>query len=86
MFAEKIPANTEASVKVGSVGGKALTLAMLRELDGNNQTSIALNNHFGFSEKYSAIAKIPFGTIHLRAQAFQASTYPAQACLTLQAL
>ena len=36
--------------------------SMLRELDGNNQTSIALNNHFGFSEKYSAIAKIPFSS------------------------
>lgn len=36
--------------------------SMLRELDGNNQTSIALYNHFGFSEKYSAIAKIPFSS------------------------
>ncbi len=36
--------------------------SMLRELDNNNQTSIALYNHFGFSEKLYATAKIPFSS------------------------
>ena len=66
--------------------------SMLRELDGNNQTSIALYNHFGYSDKYSAIAKIPFsskrklsavtfddiGTFAMGAPEFVLKPYPAK--------
>lgn len=36
--------------------------SLLRELDGNNQTSIALYNHFGYNDKFTATAKIPFSS------------------------
>ena len=36
--------------------------SMLKELDDNNQTSIALYNHFGYSDKLIATAKIPFSS------------------------
>ena len=66
--------------------------SMLRELDGNNQTSIALNNHFGYNDKFAAIAKIPFsskrklsavtfdelGTFAMGAPEFVLKPYPAK--------
>ncbi len=66
--------------------------SILRELDGNNQTSIALYNHFGFSDKYSAVAKLPFsskrklsavtfddiGTFAMGAPEFVLKPYPAK--------
>lgn len=36
--------------------------SMLASLDDNNQTSIALNNHFGHSDVLSPITKIPFSS------------------------
>ncbi len=36
--------------------------SMLASLDDNNQTSIALNNHFGHSDALSPITKIPFSS------------------------
>lgn len=66
--------------------------SMLAALDGNNQTSIALNNHFGFSDKFSPVAKIPFssarklsavtfdevGTFAMGAPEFVLKPYPAK--------
>lgn len=66
--------------------------SMLRELDGNNQTSIALNNHFGYNDKFAATAKIPFsskrklsavtfdeiGTFAMGAPEFVLKPYPAK--------
>lgn len=36
--------------------------SMLAALDDNNQTSIALYNHFGHNDKLNAVAKIPFSS------------------------
>ncbi|MGN0814076.1 MAG: HAD-IC family P-type ATPase [Candidatus Coproplasma sp.] len=36
--------------------------SMLAALDDNNQTSIALSNHFGHNDVLSAVAKIPFSS------------------------
>ncbi|MGN0817404.1 MAG: HAD-IC family P-type ATPase [Candidatus Coproplasma sp.] len=36
--------------------------SMLSALDDNNQTSIALSNHFGHNDVLSAVAKIPFSS------------------------
>ena len=36
--------------------------SMLASLDDNNQTSIALNNHFGHSDALSPVTKIPFSS------------------------
>lgn len=66
--------------------------SMLRELDGNNQTSIALYNHFGYNDKFTATAKIPFsskrklsavtfdegGTYAMGAPEFVLKPYPAK--------
>jgi len=66
--------------------------SLLRELDGNNQTSIALNNHFGYNDKFAATAKIPFsskrklsavtfdevGTFAMGAPEFVLKPYPAK--------
>lgn len=66
--------------------------SLLRELDGNNQTSIALYNHFGYNDLYTATAKIPFsskrklsavtfdegGTFAMGAPEFVLKPYPAK--------
>lgn len=66
--------------------------SMLKELDNNNQTSIALYNHFGFSDKLISTAKIPFsskrklsavtfgdvGTFAMGAPEFVLKPYPAK--------
>ena len=66
--------------------------SMLAALDGNNQTSIALYNHFGYSDKLTAVAKIPFsskrklsavtfdeaGTFVMGAPEFVLKPYPAK--------
>lgn len=66
--------------------------SILRELDGNNQTSIALYNHFGYNDKFTATAKIPFsskrklsavtfdegGTFAMGAPEFVLKPYPAK--------
>ena len=77
---------------VGDYSLNDLMGSMLRELDGNNQTSIALYNHFGFNDKFSATAKIPFsskrklsavtfdegGTFAMGAPEFVLKPYPAK--------
>ncbi len=79
--------NTIGDASVNDIMG-----SMLRELDNNNQTSIALYNHFGFSDKYAGIAKIPFsskrklsavtfddlGTFAMGAPEFVLKPYPAK--------
>jgi len=79
--------NTIGDASVNDIMG-----SMLRELDNNNQTSIALYNHFGFSDKYTGIAKIPFsskrklsevtfddlGTFAMGAPEFVLKPYPAK--------
>lgn len=46
--------------------------SMLKALEGNNQTSIALANHFGYSDKLTATATIPFSSkIKLSAATFE---------------
>ncbi len=66
--------------------------SMLRELDNNNQTSIALQNHFGFNEKFAATERIAFsskrkfsavtfdklGTFAMGAPEFVLKPYPAK--------
>ena len=49
--------NTVDNYSVNDIMG-----SMLRELDANNQTSIALFNHFGFSNALMGTAKIPFSS------------------------
>ena len=49
--------NTVPNYSVNDIMG-----SMLRELDTNNQTSIALFNHFGFSNALTGVAKIPFSS------------------------
>ncbi len=83
------------TVILNTVGDYALNEvmgSMLRELNGNNQTSIALYNHFGFSDKFSATATIPFsskrklsavtfdegGTFVMGAPEFVLKPYPAK--------
>lgn len=83
------------SVILNTVGDYSLNEimgSMLRELDGNNQTSIALYNHFGFSDKLTGITKIPFsskrklsavtfdevGTFAMGAPEFVLKPYPAK--------
>ncbi len=77
---------------VGDMSLNDIMGSLLRELDGNNQTSIALNNHFGYNDKYSATAKIPFsskrklsavtfdegGTFAMGAPEFVLKPYPAK--------
>jgi len=79
--------NTVGDASVNDIMG-----SMLRELDNNNQTSIALYNHFGFSDKYTGVAKIPFsskrklsavtfddlGTFAMGAPEFVLKPYPAK--------
>ncbi|MDE7329637.1 MAG: HAD-IC family P-type ATPase [Clostridia bacterium] len=79
--------NTVADYSVNDIMG-----SMLRELNGNNQTSIALYNHFGFSDRFSATATIPFsskrklsavtfdegGTFAMGAPEFVLKPYPAK--------
>ncbi|MDE6000962.1 MAG: HAD-IC family P-type ATPase, partial [Clostridia bacterium] len=66
--------------------------SMLAALDGNNQTSIALYNHFGYNDKLSATVTIPFsskrklsaatfedvGTFCMGAPEFVLKPYPAK--------
>ena len=47
---------------VGDLSLKDIMGSMLSALDDNNQTSIALFNHFGHSDKLSAVTKIPFSS------------------------
>lgn len=49
--------NTIADYSVNDIMG-----SMLTALDDNNQTAIALYNHFGHSDTLKAIAKIPFSS------------------------
>lgn len=77
---------------VGDISLNDIMGSMLRELDGNNQTSIALYNHFGYNDKFSATAKIPFsskrklsavtfdegGTYAMGAPEFVLKPYPAK--------
>ncbi len=77
---------------VGDLALNDIMGSMLRELDGNNQTSIALYNHFGYNDKFSATAKIPFsskrklsavtfdegGTFAMGAPEFVLKPYPAK--------
>ena len=77
---------------VGEYSVNEIMGSMLRELDDNNQTSIALYNHFGYSDKLSATAKIPFsskrklsavtfdegGTFAMGAPEFVLKPYPAK--------
>ena len=79
--------NTVGDYSINDIMG-----SMLRELDANNQTSIALFNHFGFSNALSGIAKIPFsskrklsavtfdeaGTFAMGAPEFVLKPYPAK--------
>lgn len=79
--------NTVGEYSVNDIMG-----SMLRELDSNNQTSIALFNHFGFSDALSGNAKIPFsskrkfsavtfddeGTFAMGAPEFVLKPYPAK--------
>ncbi len=79
--------NTVGDASINDIMG-----SMLRELDNNNQTSIALYNHFGFSDKYTGVAKIPFsskrklsavtfddlGTFAMGAPEFVLKPYPAK--------
>ncbi len=84
------------TVILNTVGDYALNDimgSMLAALDGNNnQTSIALCNHFGFSDKLTPITKIPFsskrklsavtfddaGTFVMGAPEFVLKPYPAK--------
>ncbi|MDE6597153.1 MAG: HAD-IC family P-type ATPase [Clostridia bacterium] len=66
--------------------------SMLAALDGNNQTSIALNNHFGYNDKLTPTVTIPFsskrklsaatfedvGTFCMGAPEFVLKPYPAK--------
>ena len=77
---------------VGDISLNDIMGSMLRELDGNNQTSIALYNHFGYNDKFTATAKIPFsskrklsavtfdegGTYAMGAPEFVLKPYPAK--------
>ncbi|MCI8369933.1 MAG: HAD-IC family P-type ATPase [Clostridia bacterium] len=79
--------NTAGELSLNDIMG-----SMLRELDGNNQTSIALYNHFGYNDKLAATAKIPFsskrklsavtfdeaGTYAMGAPEFVLKPYPAK--------
>ncbi|MBD5632343.1 MAG: HAD-IC family P-type ATPase [Clostridia bacterium] len=79
--------NTVGDYSVNDIMG-----SMLRELDNNNQTSIALYNHFGYSDKFSGVAKLPFsskrklsavtfdevGTFAMGAPEFVLKPYPAK--------
>lgn len=47
---------------VGDLSLNDIMGSMLSALDDNNQTSIALTNHFGHSDKLTPIAKIPFSS------------------------
>ncbi|MCD8308485.1 MAG: HAD-IC family P-type ATPase [Clostridia bacterium] len=49
--------NTFEDLSVNDIMG-----SMLAALDDNNQTSIALQNHFGYSDKLNPVAKIPFSS------------------------
>ena len=53
------------TIILNTVGDYSITEimgSMLRELDDNNQTSIALFNHFGYSDKLTGVAKLPFSS------------------------
>lgn len=77
---------------IGDLSLNDIMGSMLRELDGNNQTSIALNNHFGYNDRFAATAKIPFsskrklsavtfdevGTFAMGAPEFVLKPYPAK--------
>jgi len=77
---------------VGDLSLNDIMGSMLRELNGNNQTSIALYNHFGYNDKFTANAKIPFsskiklsavtfddiGTFAMGAPEFVLKPYPAK--------
>ncbi len=47
---------------VGDLSLNDIMGSMLAALDSNNQTSIALYNHFGYSDKLSATSTIPFSS------------------------
>ena len=47
---------------VGELSLNDIMGSMLAALEDNNQTSIALYNHFGHSDKLSPVAKIPFSS------------------------
>lgn len=77
---------------VGEYSLNTIMSNMLRELDNNNQTSIALFNHFGYSDTMSAVASLPFsskrklsavtfdevGTFAMGAPEFVLKPYPAK--------
>ncbi len=77
---------------VGQYSVSDIMGSMLRALDNNNQTSIALQNHFGFNEKFRAVEKIAFsskrkfsavtfenaGTFAMGAPEFVLKPYPAK--------
>ncbi len=77
---------------VGDLSLNDIMGSMLASLDDNNQTSIALTNHFGYSDKLTAINKIPFsskrklsavtfddeGTFVMGAPEFVLKPYPAK--------
>ena len=77
---------------IGDISLSDIMGSLLRELDGNNQTSIALNNHFGYNDRFAATAKIPFsskrklsavtfdeiGTFAMGAPEFVLKPYPAK--------
>lgn len=79
--------NTVGEYSLGDIMG-----SMLAALDSNNQTSIALYNHFGYSDKLTANATIPFsskrklsaasfedvGTFCMGAPEFVLKPYPAK--------
>ncbi len=47
---------------VGDLSLNVIMGSMLAALDDNNQTSIALYNHFGYSDRLTPTAKIPFSS------------------------
>ncbi len=77
---------------VGEYGLNDIMGSLLSALDNNNQTSIALRNHFGVSDKLTATATIPFtskrklsaasfedvGTFCMGAPEFVLKPYPAR--------
>ena len=77
---------------VGDLSLNDIMGSMLAALEGNNQTSMALYNHFGYNDKLSPITKIPFsskrklsavtfdeyGTFAMGAPEFVLKPYPAK--------
>lgn len=77
---------------VGELSLNDIMGSMLASLQDNNQTSIALYNHFGFSDKLTPVVKIPFsskrklsavtfddvGTFVMGAPEFVLKPYPAK--------